>query len=194
MNHRGFSWGFKHRTGDLGMILISPWFDKSNIECHFTYFMMSKTVFGFHVWRAACLPSNCRAHDRNITNHDCWQWILSKSSPCLFSHKLSINLWKCVDFPTFSRILSHLFPIFSYKLPIFSPTSIRPVWWNQALGLCQLQLQGGEVILATLGRGELCEALEAVVLQMREHEVAEVRPPGINVGGVLLWIVTVSRK
>jgi hypothetical protein len=50
---------------------------------------------------------------------------------------------------------------------------------RQALGTCQLHLDGvhdgREAVTATLGCGELCDALEAVVLQMREHEVAEVR-------------------
>ncbi|CAL1144715.1 unnamed protein product [Cladocopium goreaui] len=54
----------------------------------------------------------------------------------------------------------------------------------QALGTCQLHLDGVHdgreavtavtAVTATLGCGELCDALEAVVLQMREHEVAEV--------------------
>lgn len=52
---------------------------------------------------------------------------------------------------------------------------------RQALGTCQLHLDGVHdgreavtAVTATLGCGELCDALEAVVLQMREHEVAEV--------------------
>eukprot|EP00438_Fugacium_kawagutii_P026653 Skav225334 [mRNA] locus=scaffold748:284138:289326:- [translate_table: standard] len=44
----------------------------------------------------------------------------------------------------------------------------------QARGTCHLHL-GGAQLVATLGSGDLCDALEAAVLQMRQGEVAEAK-------------------
>ncbi len=57
-------------------------------------------------------------------------------------------------------------------------------WVAQALGLCHLRLDFNGKTLAlspeTLGNGAWCDAVEAAVLQMREHEVAEAWAPGIE--------------
>lgn len=87
------------------------------------------------------------------------------------------------SFPCFShhfQIISGIFLSFPHINRCFATAKKR-----QALGTCQLHLHGLDglegreavtAVTATLGCGELCDALEAVVLQMREHEVAEVRP------------------